>query len=154
MFDTGARPALVAISAREGVGIVLVEFAERYGATRQSLQLAAALPVCGKAGLADCSKRPRTWLPPSAPRAGLRVIELRREHPSGGPRRLAYESRPQGEADPVPSRSSIHQIPVRSGSSSPGNVSANGVSLRNWPMGRDLFVGGIPAGVSGLRRSS
>jgi transposase InsO family protein len=66
------------------------------------------------AGLVDRSKRPRSCPHRTPARAELNVIELRREHPRWGPRRLAYELARKG-ADPAPSRSSIYRILVRSG---------------------------------------
>src|SRR5918995_5754958 len=139
MFDTGARPALVAIAApgEEG-GIVLVELgvveqrydavkevlerqgtvtevAERYGVTRQSLHnWLRRYRERGMAGLVDRSKRPRSCPHQTPARSELRVIELRREHPRWGPRRLAFELARKG-TDPIPSPSSIYRILVRSG---------------------------------------
>src|ERR671910_2491049 len=139
MFDTGARPALVAIAApgEEG-GIVLVELgvveqrydavkevlerqgtvtevAERYGVTRQSLHnWLRRYRERGMAGLVDRSKRPRSCPHRTPARSELKVIELRRDHPRWGPRRLAYELARKGALDPVPSQSSIYRILVRS----------------------------------------
>ena len=66
------------------------------------------------AGLVDRSKRPRSCPHRTPARAELGVIELRRDHPRWGPRRLAHELARKG-TDPVPSRSSIYRILVRSG---------------------------------------
>lgn len=98
----------------EGRGTV-TEVAERYGVTRQSLHnWLRRYRERGMAGLVDRSKRPRSCPHRTPARAELRVIELRRDHPRWGPRRLAYELARKG-TDPVPSRSSIYRILVRSG---------------------------------------
>jgi len=98
----------------DGEGTV-TEVAERYGVTRQSLHnWIRRYRERGMAGLVDRSKRPRSCPHRTPARAELKVTELRREHPRWGPRRLAYELARKG-ADPVPSRSSIYRILVRSG---------------------------------------
>ena len=98
----------------EGQGTV-TEVARRYGVTRQSLHnWLRRYRERGMAGLVDRSKRPRSCPHRTPARSEIRVIELRREHPRWGPRRLAYELARKG-ADPVPSRSSIYRILVRSG---------------------------------------
>lgn len=74
----------------EGQGTV-TEVARRYGVTRQSLHnWLRRYRERGMAGLVDRSKRPRSCPHRTPARAELRVIELRREHPRWGPRRLAY----------------------------------------------------------------
>jgi transposase-like protein len=93
----------------EGRGTI-TEIAERFGVTRQSLHnWLRRYRERGMAGLVDRSKRPRSCPHRTPARAELRVIELRRDHPRWGPRRLAYELARKG-ADPVPSRSSIYRI--------------------------------------------
>lgn len=93
----------------------MTEVAERYGVTRQSLHnWFRRYRERGMAGLVDRSKRPRSCPHRTPARAELRVIELRRDPPCWGPRRLAYELARKG-TDPVPSRSSIYRILVRSG---------------------------------------
>jgi transposase InsO family protein len=97
-------------------GGTVTEVAERYGVTRQSLHnWIRRYQERGMAGLVDRSKRPRSCPHRTPARSEIRVIELRREHPRWGPRRLAYELARTGAADPVPSRSSIYRILVRSG---------------------------------------
>jgi transposase InsO family protein len=98
----------------EGQGTV-TEVAERYGVTRQSLHnWLRRYRERGMAGLVDRSKRPSSCPHRTPARSELKVIELRREHPRWGPRRLAYELARKG-LDPVPSRSSIYRVLVRSG---------------------------------------
>jgi transposase InsO family protein len=98
----------------EGQGTV-TEVAERYGVTRQSLHnWLRRYRERGMAGLVDRSKRPSSCPHRTPARSELKVIELRREHPRWGPRRLAYELARNG-LDPVPSRSSIYRVLVRSG---------------------------------------
>src|SRR6266508_168800 len=123
MFDTGARPALVAEAAPEGGrdraggaggmhqrydavkevldgGGTVTEVAERIGVTRQSLRnWLRRYRERGMAGLVDRSKRPRSCPHRTPARSELKVIELRRDHPRWGPRRLAYELARKG-ADP------------------------------------------------------
>jgi transposase-like protein len=73
-------------------GGAVTEVAERYGVTRQSLHnWLSRYRERGMAGLVDRSKRPRSCPHRTPARAEIRVIELRREHPRWGPRRLAYE---------------------------------------------------------------
>ena len=96
-------------------GGTVTEVARRYGVTRQSLHnWLRRYRERGMAGLVDRSKRPRSCPHRTPARSEIRVIELRREHPRWGPRRLAYELG-RKRTDPVPSRSSIYRILVRSG---------------------------------------
>jgi transposase-like protein len=96
-------------------GGTVTEVAERYSVTRQSLHnWLRRYRERGMAGLVDRSKRPRTCPHRTPARSEIRVIELRREHPRWGPRRLAYELA-RKHLDPVPSRSSIYRILARSG---------------------------------------
>jgi transposase-like protein len=117
-------------------GGTVTEVAERYGVTRQSLHnWLRRNRERGMAGLVDRSKRPRTCPHRTPARAEIRVIELRREHPRWGPRRLAYELARKG-ADPVPSRSSIYRILVRSGPIEPRARRRKRSDYRRWERAR------------------
>ncbi len=72
--------------------VTVTEVAERIGVTRQSLHnWLRRYRERGLAGLVDRPKRPRSCPHRTPARAELSVIELRRDHPRWGPRRLAYE---------------------------------------------------------------
>jgi Homeodomain-like domain len=73
---------------------VLVELGvveQRYDAVKEVLE--AQVTVSKERGMAgvDRSKRPRSCPHRTPARSEIRLIELRREHPRWGPRRLAYE---------------------------------------------------------------
>jgi transposase InsO family protein len=89
------------------------------------------------AGLVDRSKRPRSCPHRIPARAELRVIELRRDHPRWGPRRLAYELARKG-TDPVPSRSSIYRILLRSGLVEPRARRRRKADYLRWERARPM----------------
>jgi transposase-like protein len=126
-------------------GGTVTEVAESYGVTRQSLHnWLRRYHERGMAGLVDRSKRPRSCPHRTPARAELKVIELRRDHPRWGPRRLAYELARKG-ADPVPSRSSIYRILVRSGLVEPR-------ARRRKTLGLRAVGAGPPDGAVAARR--
>jgi transposase-like protein len=122
----------------EGTG---TEVACRYGVTRQSLHnWLRRYRERGMAGLVDRSKRPRSCPHRPPARSELKVIELRRQHPRWGPRRLAYELARKG-ADPVPSRSSTYRILVRSGLVEPRARRRKRSDDRRWERARPMSCG-------------
>jgi transposase InsO family protein len=116
----------------------VTEVARRYGVTRQSLHnWLRRYRERGMAGLVDRSKRPRSCPHRTPARAELKVIELRRDHPRWGPRRLAYGLERKG-TDPVPSRSSIYRILVRSGLVEPRARRRKRSDYRRWERARPM----------------
>jgi transposase InsO family protein len=96
-------------------GLPVVEVAERYGVSRQSVHTwLRRYQAGGLAGLADRSHRPRSCPHQTPAQVEARVCELRRQHPGWGPRRLGYELARGGLAQAeVPSRAAIWRILVR-----------------------------------------
>jgi hypothetical protein len=70
-------------------------------------------------------------------RAEIRVIELRRNHPRWGPRRLAYDLARKG-LDPVRSRSSIYRILVRFGLVEPRTRRRKRSDYLRWERARPM----------------
>jgi transposase InsO family protein len=94
-------------------GLPVVEVADRYGVSRQSVHTwIARYRAGGLEGLADRSHRPNRC-PHQLPAAvEARVCELRRAHPSWGPQRLRHELE-RRRVEPVPSRMAIYRVLVR-----------------------------------------
>jgi transposase len=95
-------------------GRSVVEVAERWGVSRQSVHAwLRRYEGAGLDGLAARSRRPRTCPHQMAGDLEARVLELRRQHPGWGPRRILHELARAG--GPVPSRSAIYRALVRAG---------------------------------------
>ena len=90
-------------------GETVVSVAARFGVSRKTMhQWLARYEADGLEGLADRSHRPRSS-PLQMPAAvEVALVDLRRRHPSWGPRRLVYELRRAG-VEPVPSESGAYR---------------------------------------------
>jgi transposase InsO family protein len=100
--------------------VPVVEVARQYGVTRQSVHnWVRRYLEGGLEGLADRSHRPRGCPHQISARVEARILELRRQHPRWGPRRLEHELGRELEGDDdldrVPSRAAIYRALVRNG---------------------------------------
>jgi transposase InsO family protein len=104
-----------AVLAVIGEGRTVKDVAAAVGVSRQSLHAwLSRYEAGGLEGLADGSHRPR-WCPHQMPaEVEALVLELRRRHPSWGPRRIGFElgRQPVGS---VPSESAVYRCLVRAG---------------------------------------
>lgn len=101
-------------------GVPVTRVAARYGVSRQSVHSwVRKYERSGLPGLADRSHRPASCPHRTAGEVEATVCELRRRHPSWGPRRLVHELERRGIA-PVPSRATVYRVLVRNGLIEPG----------------------------------
>jgi transposase InsO family protein len=100
--------------------VPIVEVAERYGVSRQSVHAwVRRYQAGGLEALADRSHRPASCPHQLPARTAAKVCELRRQHPGWGPQRLHHELARLG-VGLVPSASSIYRALVRAGLIEPG----------------------------------
>jgi transposase InsO family protein len=100
--------------------VPIVEVAERYGVSRQSVHAwVRRYQAGGLEGLADRSHRPASCPHQLPVGIAARVCELRRQHPGWGPQRPRHELGRRG-LEPLPSASSIYRALVRAGLIEPG----------------------------------
>jgi transposase InsO family protein len=119
-------------------GCPVVEVADRYGVSRQSVHgWLRRYRDGGLAGLADRSHRPVQCPHQTAASVEALVCELRRSHPRWGPQRLAYEL---GRRDvvPVPSLVTLYRILVRNGLVVPGARRRPRSSYARWQRERPM----------------
>ena len=96
-----------------GDGASVTDVARRYGVGRQAVhEWLRRYATEGLGGLADRSARPDTCPHQMPPAVEARVLELRRFHPSWGPRTILNRLVRDG-VEPLPGRSSIYRALVR-----------------------------------------
>ncbi|USX49917.1 IS481 family transposase [Lentzea sp. HUAS12] len=96
-------------------GVPVTEVAGRYRVSRQSVHAwVKRYRSDGLAGLADRSHRPKTCPHQVDVDVEALVCELRRTHPSWGPRRLVHELE-RRDVTPLPSRSTVYRVLIRAG---------------------------------------
>ncbi len=96
-------------------GRTVVEVAERYGVSRQTVHAWIGRYEAGGLGaLADRSHRPRSCPHQMPAEVEAKVVLLRGLHDDWGPRRLRFELEQRG-VEPVPSASAIYRCLVRHG---------------------------------------
>ena len=139
-----------AVLAVIGDGETVSEVAARVGVRRQTVhEWLARYERGGLEGLVDRSHRPRSCPHQLAAVAEVAVLELRRAHPSWGPRRLRFELA-RRELEPLPSESAIYRCLVRRGQIAPDGRRARAERWRRWERARpnELWqmdtVGGFP----------
>ena len=94
-------------------GVSVTEVGRRYGVARQTVHgWLRRYASDGLAGLADRSSKPQTCPHQMPAVIEVRITELRRAHPSWGPRTIGYQLEKEG-VRPVPSRSAIYRSLVR-----------------------------------------
>jgi transposase InsO family protein len=96
-------------------GLTVVEVADRYGVSRQTVHgWLGRYASGGLDALADRSHRPHSCPQQMPAEVEARLCELRRHHPGWGQRRLAHELVRHG-VDPPPGLTSIYRALVRNG---------------------------------------
>jgi transposase InsO family protein len=94
-------------------GATVTDVALRNGVVRQTVHdWLRRYAADGIAGLADRTSKPATCPHQMSPALEVRVVELRRAHPSWGPRRIGHQLSLDG-VDPPPGRSSVYRTLVR-----------------------------------------
>ena len=120
-------------------GQTVTEVAARLEVRRQTVHAwLAKYEAGGLEGLADRSHRPKGCPHQMASTVEVAVVELRRAHPSWGPRRLAYElgRRELVDADQLPSESAVYRCLVRHSLIDPTGRRARDEHWRRWERGR------------------
>jgi transposase InsO family protein len=113
-----------------GAGVPVTEVAERYGVSRQSVHTwLVRYRQEGVAGLEDRSHQvhDHPWRIPAA--AEELICELRRGHPTWGPRRLVFE---MGRRGHQVTRSSVYRSLVRNGLVEPKSRRRRRKDYRRW----------------------
>jgi transposase InsO family protein len=121
-------------------GVPVTEVAERYGVSRQSVHTwLRRYREEGPLGLADRSHRPREhpWRLDAVLEA--QICELRRAHPSWGPRRLVFEMDRGGYG--LVTRSTVYRTLVRNGLIEPKSRRRRRDQYRRWerPVAMELW---------------
>jgi len=127
-----------AVLAVIGDGSTVTEVAARFGVSRKTVyQWLVRYEADGLEGLADRSHRPRSS--PSRMPAVIEValVDLRRAHPSWGPRRLVYELGKAGVV-PVPSESGVYRALLRFGLIDPVARRPRDRKWKRWERGRAM----------------
>jgi transposase InsO family protein len=97
-------------------GVPVVEVADRFGVSRQSVHnWLTAYRDGGLAGLDSRSRRPSSSPWQAEPVVEAAVCEMRREHPRWGPARIAFELGRDGCPGKPPSRMTVYRILIRHG---------------------------------------
>jgi transposase InsO family protein len=119
-------------------GLTVIEVAERYGVSRQTVHgWLGRYRTGGLEALADRSHRPRRC-PHQMPAAvEARLCELRRRHPHWGQRRLAHELVRIG-VDPPPGLTSTYRALVRNGLIQPKARRRPKADYRRWERARPM----------------
>jgi transposase InsO family protein len=113
-------------------GATVTDVARRYGVARQTVHVwLRRYAQSGLAGLADQSSRPATCPHQMPARVEARIVGLRREHPTWGPRTIGHQLAREGLA-PVPGRSSIYRCLVRHGLIDPKRRRRRRSDYRRW----------------------
>ncbi|WP_307132240.1 IS481 family transposase [Streptomyces aurantiacus] len=130
-------------------GVPVTQVAARYGVSRQSVHAwVRKYEQSGLPGLADRSHRPVSCPHRIAREVEAVVCELRRRHPSWGPRRLVHELERRG-VTPVPSRATVYRVLVRNALIEPGVRRRRRSDYRRWERSAAMelwqmdIVGGI-----------
>ena len=132
MVEQRYKAVLAVISDGETV----TDVAARFGVRRQTVhEWLARYEGGGLVALVDRSHRPRSCPHQMASAVEVAVLELRRAHPSWGPRRLRFELA-QRELDPLPSESAIYRCLVRHGQIAPDGRRARAEHWRRWERAR------------------
>ncbi len=130
-------------------GATVVDVATRFGVTRQTVHVwLGRYAAHGLSGLADKSCKPLSCPHQMAAVLEARVVEMRREHPSWGPRTILYWLGKEG-VDPLPGRTSVERCLIRHGLVEPRRRKRSRSDYRRWERSRSMelwqmdIVGGV-----------
>jgi transposase InsO family protein len=116
-------------------GETVVSVAARFGVSRKTVhQWLSRYEADGLEGLADRSHRPRSSPLQMPAVVEVALVDLRRRHPSWGPRRLVYELRRAG-MEPVPSESAAYRALLRFGLIDPAARRPRDRKWKRWERG-------------------
>jgi transposase len=119
-------------------GAPVTEVARRYGVARQTVHgWLRRYGSEGLSGLADRSSKPQTCPHQMPAVIEVRIVELRRAHPSWGPRTIGYQLGKEG-VRPVPSRSAIYRSLVRHRLLDPKARRKRRSDYKRWERGRAM----------------
>jgi transposase InsO family protein len=119
-------------------GASITDVARRYGVTRQTVHSwLKRYAGSGIGGLLDHSSRPASCPHQMRPEVIAQVLELRRAHPSWGPRTIRHRLERAG-LEPVPGRSSIYRCLVRYGLIDPAKRRRRREDYRRWERSRSM----------------
>ena len=110
----------------------MTDVARRYGVARQTVHAwLRRYARDGMAGLADRGSRPASCPHQMSPEVEARIVDLRRAHPTWGPRTLLHQLAKAGVA-PLPGRSSVHRALLRHGLIDPKRRRRRRSDYRRW----------------------
>ena len=119
-------------------GVTVTEVAARFGVSRKTVhQWLARYEADGLEGLGDRSHRPRSSPLQMPAVVEVALVDLRRRHPTWGPRRLVYELGKVG-VDPVPSESGVYRALLRFGLIDPAARRPRDRKWKRWERGRAM----------------
>ena len=119
-------------------GHTVTEVAARFGVSRQTMHAwLAKYEAGGLEGLGDGSHRPRSCPHQMPAVVEVAVAELRRAHPSWGPKRLVFELA-RREVDPLPSESAVYRALVRLSLIDPDARRPRDRMWRRWERGAPM----------------
>jgi transposase InsO family protein len=116
-------------------GATVTDVAARFGVSRKTVhQWLSRYEADGLEGLADRSHRPRSSPLQMPAVVEVALVDLRRRHPSWGPRRLVYELMRAG-VEPVPSESGAYRALRRFGLIDPAARRPRDRKWKRWERG-------------------
>jgi transposase InsO family protein len=119
-------------------GHTVTEVAARFGVSRQTVHAwLVKYEAGGVENLGDGSHRPRSCPHQMGAEVEVVVAELRRAHPSWGPRRLVFELA-RRQVDPLPSAAGVYRALVRLNLIDPGLRRPRDRSWKRWERGTPM----------------
>lgn len=119
-------------------GETVTDVAARFGVSRKTVhQWLSRYEAGGLEGLVDRSHRPRSSPLQMPAVVEVALVDLRRRHPSWGPRRLVYELARAG-VEPVPSESGAYRALLRFGLIDPAARRPRDRRWKRWERGRAM----------------
>lgn len=133
-----AEQRYLAVLAVIGDGATVTEVAARFGVSRQTLHAwLARYEAGGLEGLSDGSHRPRSCPHQMVGEVEVAIVNLRRQHPGWGPRRLVFELGKAG-VDPLPSESGVYRALARLNLIDPGRRRRQDRRWKRWERGKPM----------------
>jgi transposase InsO family protein len=124
-----------AVLAVIGEGETVTDVAARFGVARKTLHVwLAKYEAGGLEGLGDGSHRPRSCPHQMPPAVEVEIAEMRRAHPSWGPRRLVFELAKR-KLEPLPSESAVYRCLLRLNLIDPDARRPRDRKWRRWERG-------------------
>ena len=127
-----------AVLAVIGDGATVTEVAARFGVSRQTMHAwLARYEAGGLEGLSDGSHRPRSCPHQMVGEVEVAIVNLRRQHPGWGPRRLVFELGKAG-VEPLPSESAVYRALARLNLIDPGRRRRQDRRWKRWERGKPM----------------